>query len=90
MTATLATAAMLLVPFLAVVLVGAVAVAIHDATARAWSGRSMAARVGANASAARRPGALRGANRRAAAAVLARSGSTPRRPARRAAVVLVR
>jgi hypothetical protein len=45
MTATLTTAALLLVPFLVVVGVGAVAVAIHDAIARAWAVRqSVAAR----------------------------------------------
>jgi hypothetical protein len=42
MTATLTTAAWLLVPFLAVVGVGAVAVAIHDAIARAWAVRPAA------------------------------------------------
>ncbi len=89
MTATLTTAAVLLVPFLAVVLVGAVAVAIHDAIERAWAGRPTSARVGANASAARRPVVRRGAHRRGAPVVLAHSAST-RRPARRAPAVLVR
>ncbi|MDF1524424.1 MAG: hypothetical protein P1P87_16605 [Trueperaceae bacterium] len=42
MTATLTTAALLLVPFLLVVGVGAVAVAIHDAIARAWALRRAA------------------------------------------------
>lgn len=37
MTAILATAALLLAPFLAVVLVGAAAVAVHDAIATWWS-----------------------------------------------------
>lgn len=36
MTAVLATAAVLLVPFLAVVAIGAAAVALHDAIERAW------------------------------------------------------
>lgn len=36
MTAVLATAAVLAVPFLAVVLVGAAAVAVHDRLARRW------------------------------------------------------
>ncbi len=89
MTATLTTAAMLLVPFLAVVLIGAVAVAIHDAIERAWAGRTTSASMGANASAARRPVALRGDHRRGAPVVLARSAST-RRPERRAPVALVR
>ena len=90
MTATLTTAAVLLVPFLAVVLVGAVAVAIHDAIERAWAGRSTsAARVVPRAAGARRPAALRDARRRDAPVVQARSGST-RRTARRAPVVLVR
>ena len=89
MTATLATAAMLLVPFLAIVLVGAVAVAVHDAIERAWVGRTTVARAGANAAVARRPGALRGAHRRGAPVVVGRSSSV-RRPARAAPGVLVR
>lgn len=89
MTATLTTAAMLLVPFLAVVLVGAMAVAIHDAIERAWSDRPTSARAGASAAAARRPIARRGVHHRGAPVVLARSGAT-RRPARRTPVVLVR
>ncbi len=89
MTSTLATAAMLLVPFLAVVLVGAVAVAIHDAIERAWAGRPRSARVEPTGSAARRAAPLRGAQRRGAPVVLARAGSA-RRPVRRAPVVLVR
>lgn len=89
MIATLATAAMLLVPFLAVVLVGAVAVAIHDAIERVWVGRPTSAHAGANAAAKHRPGALRGPHRRGVPVVLARSGSA-RRPARGAPGVLVR
>ena len=42
MTATLTTAALLLVPFLVVVGLGAAAVAIHDAIARAWAVRTVA------------------------------------------------
>ena len=90
MTAPLTTAAMLLVPFLAVVLVGAVAVAVHDAIARAWAGRSKAVRAGVAALAARRPGSSHGAAHRGVPAVLARSTAARRRPARRAPVVLVR
>ncbi|MFN2321991.1 MAG: hypothetical protein ABR510_03420 [Trueperaceae bacterium] len=89
MPATLATAAMLLVPFLAVVLVGAVAVAIHDAIERAWAGGRTSARARANAAAARRPVALREARWCGAPVVPARSGSA-RRTARRAPAVLVR
>lgn len=89
MTATLATAAVLIVPFLAVVLVGALAVAVHDAIARAWSVRATAVEQGSAAASARRSGAPRGAVRRSAA-VLARPGAAPRRPVRRASVVLVR
>lgn len=90
MTATFTTAALLLVPFLVVVGVGAVAVAIHDAIARAWADRRTPQRSGASAAAARRSSALRGATRRCTPAILARSGSTPRGPARRARSVLVR
>ena len=89
MTATLANAAMLLVPFLAVVLVGAVAVAIHDKVEQAWSGRRATARAGTAVASARCAGVPRGAGRRGAPAMLARSGA-PRRPARRAPVVLAR
>ena len=42
MTAALATAGVLLVPFFSVVLVGAAAVAVHDAIERAWTARSRA------------------------------------------------
>lgn len=42
MTDTLATAAVLLVPFLAIVLVGAVAVAVHDGVAAWWAARRAA------------------------------------------------
>jgi hypothetical protein len=90
MIATLATAALLLVPFLAVVLVGAVAVAIHDKVELAWSGRRAAVRAATAMASARCAGVPRGAGRRGASAILARSGSAPRRPARRATVVLVR
>ena len=89
MTATLATAAVLLVPFLAVVLVGAVAVAIHDAIERAWTGRPTSARLEPTGAAARRSAPLRGAQRHGTPVVLARTASA-RRPARRAPVVLVR
>jgi hypothetical protein len=90
MTDTLTTAAVLLVPFLAVVLAGAVAVAIHDAIARAWAGRPKFVRAGAAAFAAHRPGASRGSARRGVPAAFARPGAAPRRPARRPPVVLVR
>lgn len=40
MTATLATAAVLLAPFLAIVAVGALAVAVHDGIAAWWAARS--------------------------------------------------
>lgn len=39
MTAVLATAAVLVVPFLVVVLAGAAAVAAHDAIERTWTAR---------------------------------------------------
>ena len=90
MTATIATAAVLLVPFLAVVLVGAVAVAIHDAIARSWAGRRATARVVAAGARVRRSGALRGAGGRGGSVALARTDSVPRRPVRRAPAVLVR
>jgi hypothetical protein len=90
MTATLATAAVLLVPFLAVVFVGGLAVAVHDAIARAWAGRSTTTPAASSFAAGRRAGAPRAGGRRGAPVVLARSGAAARRPARRAPVVLVR
>ena len=87
---TLTTAAMLLVPFLAVVVVGAVAVAVHDAIERAWvGGRASVGSVASEAETGRRV-APRGSGSRGVRPVLARSGAASRRPDRRAPVVLVR
>ena len=90
MTATLTTAAMLLAPFLAVVLVGALAVAIHDAVERAWTAARASGAAEAPKATRRRLAAARGGRRSGGADQALRPASAARQPVRRAPVVAAR